>query len=316
LTLAELLRCPACRAALEARDAGFTCSGCAREYPVVDGVPVLIDETQSIFRPEDYLDGAPAAASAGETVLRRIDRLLPPLTQNTLAAANYAQLAELLVETVGDRRPRVLVVGGRVVGAGMDDFVARDFEFVETDVDFGPRTKVICDGQQLPFADGVFDAVVAQAVLGAIADPYRAVEEMHRVLGPAGLVYAEDGFIQQVWGGRYDFTRWTHTGHRRLFRRFEELASGPVLGAGTALAWSWQFFLLSLATGKPARLVLRAVARLTGFWLRHLDRPLDRPGVYDAASGFYFLGRRSESVRSDRELVRSYAGAVGASSSG
>ena len=47
-----------------------------------------------------------------------------------------------------------------------------------------------------------------------------------------GLVYAETPFLQQVHGGPYDFTRFTHLGHRRLFRKFIELESGATAGAG------------------------------------------------------------------------------------
>lgn len=45
--LLELLRCPACREELDAVDAGLTCRGCDRTYPVRNGVPILlVDEAQ------------------------------------------------------------------------------------------------------------------------------------------------------------------------------------------------------------------------------------------------------------------------------
>ena len=52
------------------------------------------------------------------------------------------------------------------------------------------------------------------------------------------------------------------------------------------------------------------LARLTLFWLKYFDIGLiDRPATYDAASGFFFLGRKSEKILSDRELVMLYRGA-------
>jgi SAM-dependent methyltransferase len=83
--------------------------------------------------------------------------------------------------------------------------------------------------------DASFDAVVAQAVLEHVADPARAVAEMHRVLVAGGLVYAEIPFMQQVHEGAYDFRRYTHVGLRRLFRDFDEVAAGPVCGPAMAL---------------------------------------------------------------------------------
>ena len=118
---------------------------------------------------------------------------------------------------------------------------------VESDVELGPRPAVLFDAHDIPFEDGSFDGVIAQAVLEHVADPYRCVAEIHRVLKPGGVVYAETPFMQQVHEGAYDFTRFTHLGHRRLFRDFSEVASGVACGPGMALAWSWQYFLMSLA---------------------------------------------------------------------
>ena len=46
--LLELLRCPACRAELAPPlDDELACTGCARVYPIRDGVPVLlVDEAR------------------------------------------------------------------------------------------------------------------------------------------------------------------------------------------------------------------------------------------------------------------------------
>ncbi|MGA9588108.1 MAG: Trm112 family protein [Terracidiphilus sp.] len=41
---AEDVVCPACQAPLRFEDATVTCSGCARTYPIVDDIPVLIPQ--------------------------------------------------------------------------------------------------------------------------------------------------------------------------------------------------------------------------------------------------------------------------------
>ena len=38
------LACPACYASLRLEDLCLICSACARRYPIVDGIPVLIVE--------------------------------------------------------------------------------------------------------------------------------------------------------------------------------------------------------------------------------------------------------------------------------
>ncbi|MCA9227746.1 MAG: hypothetical protein KDA47_19130, partial [Planctomycetales bacterium] len=58
-----------------------------------------------------------------------------------------------------------------------------------------------------------------------------------------------------------------------------------------------------------ARRVVGAFARLAFFWLKYWDRLLARrPAACDAASAFYFLGRKSNRTFSDRELIDSYVG--------
>ena len=44
---AEDLVCPVCFAALRFTETKVVCAGCARTYPVVDGIPVLIPQRAS-----------------------------------------------------------------------------------------------------------------------------------------------------------------------------------------------------------------------------------------------------------------------------
>jgi len=310
-TLRERLRCPACGALLDFRGEEAACAGgeCAARFPVVRGVPVLIDEATSIFSLDDYRSRCEPPPPA---VPSRIRRAMPDITRNVNGARNLARFAGLLLER--SAAPRVLVVGGRIAGCGMEAVLGHPaLEVVETDVSFGPRTALVCDAHRLPFADGSFDGVVAQAVLEHVLDPHRCVAEIHRVLAPGGLVYAETPFMQQVHAGRYDFTRFTLLGHRRLFRHFTEIDSGAACGPGMALAWAYTYFLLSFARGAGSRRALRGVAHLTSFFLKYLDRFLvDRAGALDAASACYFLGGRAEHPLPDRELIALYRGGFGA----
>jgi SAM-dependent methyltransferase len=204
---------------------------------------------------------------------------------------------------------RVLVVGGGSIGAGSATLLAAPgLEFVETDVFIGPRTRVICDAHDLPFADGTFAAVVCQAVLEHVLDPWRVAEEIWRVLESDGYVYSEVPFMQQVHEGAFDFTRFTHVGHRRLWRRFDEIRSGAQGGPGMALVWSIEYFLRA-PLPRPLWPLADRVASLAFFWLKYFDAWLvKRPGGLDAASGTFFLGRRRLTEVDDRSIVRNYRG--------
>ena len=307
----ERWRCPICGSGLVVADTGVLCTNeaCRNTFPIVNGVPILLDESTSVFS-IDEVRGHSLTTSLPASRLRRVLRRgLPSPSRNPVATRNYERFGGLLLEKQSG--PQVLVVGGSVVGHGMGAILSMDkIELVETDVAFGPRTQVVCDAHDLPFADRSFDGVVIQAVLEHVVDPYRCVEEVYRVLKDDGLVYAETPFMQQVHLGRYDFTRFTHLGHRRLFRRFDEIDSGLVAGPGTVMAWSYEHLLLSFVRRRSLRGPVKAFARVTGFWLKYFDVLVaGRPGALDAASGLYFLGRKSEHTLSDRELIKLYRGA-------
>jgi SAM-dependent methyltransferase len=305
----NLLRCPVCHSKLVEAGTQLECVNpqCRGLYPLVDRVPVLINEDRSVFSKIDLMERKSTYARPVSRFQQVLTRVLPDISLNVLGLANYRQVAKLLLAR--NPRPRVLVVGGRVVGGGMKEIIQiRAIEFVDTDVALGPRTQLVCDAHDLPFADCSFDGVIIQAVLESVVDPYRCVEEIHRVLQDGGLVYAETPFMQQVHAGRYDYTRFTHRGHRRLFRRFNEVSSGAVCGPGMALAWSCQYFLLSFVKSAHARLAVRTFSRLTLFWLKYLDYYLiNKPAALDAASGIYFLGtKNSTQVLSDKDLLLLY----------
>jgi len=272
---------------------------------------VLLNEESSLFSAEGFVSGPDTTLNVWRSnVEKAVSRLIPSINNNIKARQNYDRFASLLLSQ--STSPIVLVVGGSVLGKGVESLVQNhSLELIETDVSFGPRTVLICDAHDIPFENASFDGVVVQAVLEHVIDPYMCVEEIYRVLKSHGLVYAETAFMQQVHMGRYDFTRFTHLGHRRLFRRFEEIDSGAVCGPGMALAWSYQYFLLSFTNLRILRALLRIFAGLTSFYIQYFDYHLvDKAGALDAAAGYYFMGRKGSRTLTDRELMTLYRGAI------
>lgn len=306
----EHLRCPVTGGRLVfGGDGELIEAAGGHRYPVVGDVPILLAEKRSPFRIGSYL-GTPDQPNAplARRLIDTIDAALPSLADNVGSHENYQLLCELLT---GKQPARVLVVGGAVAGAGFDALLAAsNVELVEVDIAWGPRTAIICDAHNLPFADNSFDAVVCQAVLEHVLDPGRVVAEIHRVLSADGLVYSEVPFVYQVHGAPYDFTRFTALGHRRLYRRFDEIASGVQCGPGSALGLTLTYFLRSLSrTRAGAGLAMRS-GRLLFFWLKHLDRWLvGRPTAVDACAGTFFLGRRREEPITDEHLIASHSAA-------
>lgn len=237
----------------------------------------------------------------------RAKRLVPKLSSNMTTHRVYQDLHNRLL--LRPQQSIVLSIGGGDGGIGIEHLMDPRIIVLNTDVMIGPGVDYAVDAHSLPFPDGTFDLVIAQAVLEHVADPAQCVREIHRVLRPNGLVFAETPFMQQVHLGRYDFTRFTHLGHRRLFRDFHELESGQVASAATALAWSLTNFLTSFTNSRRTRQAVDLCGRVLFGWLKYLDPLVARhAGSWDAASAFYFLGSRADEALTDTELIRGYRG--------
>jgi len=304
------LSCPVCKAKLRVDNNFFVCISdlCKQSFPLIRGIPVLINDSQSLFSINHFIDiqGNISSKTRSKSKIRSyIGKSLPSLGHNLKAKDNYEIFAKRLLKKKNN--PRVLVIGGRVAGIGIKNILDSSIDFVESDISFGPRTSLICDAHDIPFEDNSFDGVISQAVLEHVADPFRCVEEINRTLKENGLVYIEVPFMQQVHGGKYDFTRFTHIGLRMLLRSFREIDSGVSGGPGMALAWSIYYFLLSFVKTPTLKRIVTFFSSLAFFWLKFFDYYLvNRPGALDSASGFYFLGeKRSNEVPTRQDLFNS-----------
>ncbi|MBV8848299.1 MAG: class I SAM-dependent methyltransferase [Methylobacteriaceae bacterium] len=225
------------------------------------------------------------------------------LGSNAIAARNCERFLAAIREVKPN--PRVLIVGGGLEGSGTEAlYQAHDLNVVGTDIYAARQVAIIADGHHLPFADGAFEGVWIQAVLEHVLEPGEVVAEIHRVLGANGIVYAETPFMQQVHERAYDFTRFSRSGHRWLFRQFEEIAAGEIGGPGQSLVWSLRYFFRALTKSDRAGTLLA----LPFFWLRYFDRWADSRYAGDAANAVYFLGRRAEKPLAPYDMIAYYPG--------
>lgn len=294
----NILVCPKTGGTLAVNGNSLVSASSGTTYEMIDGLPVLIDFDSSILSPVDVR--APVVRrSSGSAWLKRIVSPDKPAT-----AANVAWIRHGL--WAPDEQRRVLVIGGGTIGQGMKALYEDPrAEIVAFDIYASPHVHFLADAHRLPLPDASFDLVVVQAVLEHVLDPGRVVGEIHRVLAAGGIVYAETPFLQHVHEGAYDFTRFTESGHRYLFRHFEALRSGVVGGAGTQLVWANEHFVRGLFRSRTAG----KIVKLFCFWLQYLDRWIPEAYNVDAASGVYFVGRKQNAPVRESDMVAHYKGA-------
>ncbi|CDO90523.1 hypothetical protein AWC29_25050 [Mycobacterium triplex] len=308
----NLIICPRCTDAVRCEAGAWRCTNSSCPYseepfPVVAGIPALIDFEHSVVD----ADRLRASQGASEVPRGGLHRVLASLMHpaNDTAAASVARMLELLradAVTAG-RRPRILVIGGGSQGDGLAELYGDpDVDLISFDIYASPTVQFVGDGHAIPLADGSIDGVIIQAVLQYVLEPTVVAEEIHRVLRPRGIVYADSPFIQQICEGPYDLTRFTDSGQRYLFRRFERIDSGSVAGAGTALRWSIDYFVRALTRSRR----VGRLAVICFFWLSWMDRMLDPRHTIDGASSVFFLGRRSEVSITEADIIGYYQGAM------
>ena len=219
----------------------------------------------------------------------------------------------VLANSLGDSSSRVLVVGGGTVGSGAKDF----YEFCESneiwiesiDVYISPNCTAVADAHYLPFADESFDVVIIQAVLEHVVNPQKVVSEVHRVLRENGLVYAETPFMQCVHEGPFDFMRFTNSGHRYLFRHFNEVKAGAHHGAFSSALFIFSYAISGLARTRYAGVLLRV---MFGRLVKFLDAMTSDEWNIDVACGNYFIGEKAivaEVAGDSTWIVKYYKGA-------
>lgn len=281
--------CPRCRTALMSLE----CPGCGTRYAAVGSVPVLVDFDASVLESERTF-----AQAASSPVPGRVPKRRPPHPQ---VAANLRILSGLL-----EPASRVLVVGGGEDAHGLSEVTGRpDLVTITFDIYASDLTDFLADAHSIPLPDASVDCVVIQAVLEHVLDPWKVVEEAYRVLRPHGIVYAETPFLQQVHEGAYDFTRFTESGHRWLFRKFDLIDSGPIGGPVTVLTWTNDSLLRGLGSPTKVRSLFR---RIAGLFAR-FDTALNRRLKADSASAVYFFGRKQPGFPglSPTDVIRFYS---------
>lgn len=302
----SLLQCPNCKAnkLVNENDASLICESCKMNFPLNHGRPILLNPKNELFKFEDYIHAKLPTFDNGKS----LGRFFPTSSVNLSAKRVINRLSEILSRISS---ARVLVVGGGRQRHWLDNLLrnAVGIQILYSDIDIHADVDLFCDGHDLPFVDNTFDAIITTAVLEHLLYPERVVSEIHRVLKINGKLYSELPFMQQVHEGAYDFTRYTHSGHRRLLNGFEEIESGMVAGPGTVMVWTIENFVLAFFSNQFIRKAAKATIRLLFFWLRYFDYMLEKKAAaMDGASCTYFLGSKIEGKISDSKIIEAYNG--------
>jgi SAM-dependent methyltransferase len=94
-------------------------------------------------------------------------------------------------------------------------------EHIGCDLQEGPGVDRIEDVHHLTFADDSVGTIICLETLEHVADPLRAVQEMHRVLQPGGVLAISSLMFFPIHAHPWDYWRFTPEGFDLLLQPFE-----------------------------------------------------------------------------------------------
>jgi SAM-dependent methyltransferase len=147
------------------------------------------------------------------------------------------------------------------------------------------------DAAHLPFKTEAFDLVVSQEVVEHVADPFRAAQEMRRVLRAGGTIYLQAPFVIGYHPGPEDYWRFTRAGLVALLTQagFRDPQVRIAVGPGTGFYRIAVEFLASIPARVAPALYLPAkgTASLLCYPVKWLDGWLAGGAVRDRIPGGY-----------------------------
>lgn len=303
----DILVCPKTKQKLfyDKQKEEFSCDNIV--YEKTQAIPLLIDFDNTVCNRNTFSFDAGKSAVLrtnyqSNLFMKWLKKIISPTPIQTIKNIQFLN-ASLKSE---EKKKRLLIIGGGSIGRGCDILYNNEgIDIISFDVYFSEHITFIADAHSIPLDDNSVDAVLIQYVLEHVYDPKAVVREIYRVLKQGGIVYAETPFLEQVHEGAFDFSRFTHSGHRILFNNFEEIKSGVICGAGTHLLWSIEYLFRGIFRSRT----IGKIIKLSFFWLQYIDIFIPEKYVYDMADSFYFLGEKSSSYLSIQSIVPYYRGA-------
>lgn len=306
--LLDILACPRCRESLTTTCGQFRCMTCGATFEQENGIPVLLDDESrheiARFYQGKY-EGGREAKAPPQSLLGRLAAWYPQPPERKIGDVTIRNLQRfwaLLRESCDE--PNVLMLGkrqSRINGEPTHRYAEiRALEAASFRLDIQARSgvDVVGDGHKMPFVDNAFHGAFALTTLKHLRNPFRFVEELHRVVRPGGLVYAQCVSLAPYhrWPG--DHAHFTTSGLAQLFAQFEPIDTGVNGGPSYTIAKLLPYYfacVFSFNNPTLYKLVWHGSA-----WalapLRYLDYfLLNNPWKDYVAYSNYFLGRKARS---------------------
>lgn len=212
----EYCVCPACRSGLVARERMLLCVQCSAEYPIRNGIPILL----------------PNYSSREQLAYERCYRSIAEDDLRAPIEPQRESRHSMLMRFIGDvKGKRVLDIGSshalylQKVQADLKVAVDIAVPYLEATSENDGIVKICGDAEYLPFKAGYFDVIIIADILEHLLNPGRLVEILRTTCCPDTRIIVHVPWEEELASyqrAKYEFT------HLRSFTsyRFAELWRG------------------------------------------------------------------------------------------
>jgi ubiquinone/menaquinone biosynthesis C-methylase UbiE len=278
---------------------------CSNNYPVINNIPIIIDESRSIFEIGDILKNIPTTQSSSfrDKSLKNTVRknILPSLSIDFTYEKRYSELAERF------KGKNILVIGcGDKIA--LYNKIFKDSLVINSDVHVQFSPDIVFDSHQIPFKDESFDLIIAAQVLEHTFKPWIVAEELERTIKTGGNLLIEVPFNFPYHSPPYDFFRFTFTGLRSLFPKSNLVKYEVPEGNASSVANYNSDFLINLFANRYLRMVMLFISRFLFGWLKYIDLLRKKESIRSISipKGFSMIFEKDNIERSNIQLLDEY----------
>ena len=278
---------------------------CKSELPIVNNIPIIIDESQSIFKIDDIIKNVPTTQSStfrNRSLKNTIRKdFLPSLSKDFTLEKRYLELAGKFAGK------KILIIGCGDKIEFYNDIFKNSF-VINSDVHVQFSPDIVFDSHQIPFSNETFDLIIAAQVLEHTFKPWIVAEELERVVKLGGDLLIEVPFNFPYHSPPYDFFRFTFTGLRSLFPKSKLIKYEVPEGNASTVATFNSDFMINLFSNRYLRMLMLFISRFLFGWLKYIDllRKKESLRSISIPKGFSMVFEKDGIERSNIELLKEY----------
>ncbi|MFK8059423.1 MAG: class I SAM-dependent methyltransferase [Polaribacter sp.] len=278
---------------------------CNTKFPLKSKIPVVINESKSIFTIKDILSVkfTTQNSSYRKNSLKNNIRknLLPALSKDFTQKKRYNNLSKKFANK------NILVIGS---GDKVEYYneVFKNSLVINSDVHLQFKPDIVFDAHEIPFKEESFDLVVASQVLEHTFKPWEVANEIQRVTKIDGEILIEIPFNFQYHSPPYDFFRFTFTGLRSLFQKSELIYYEAPEGKAATIANANSSFFIELFSNRFLRMIALFLSRIVFGLTKYIDLLYSSTSLKSTvlAKGIVMIFKKDDRERQNIELLEDY----------